>query len=224
MKASISILFLVLAICAHGQIPKGWRAPTTAEIKGQWSKAYWDKECQKIEDLNKKSANDAVEYTGNPATDKAKENSGTEEVECWKPESFPVHTTSGDYNGDGILDEARILISVGVLKPTGFAIKRSGMAGFFVFLNSKAGPPKVVVIGLASDQNPSPQNHFIGTQTPVEKLETWCGRGGQDCGPGEPASLTLKRDSVIFGQFEAWSTLAYWSARENKFKVVAISD
>jgi len=80
------------------------------------------------------------------------------------------------------------------------------------------------VIGLASDQNPSPQNHFIGTQPPVEKLETWCGRGGRDCEVGEPASITLKREAVIFGQFEAWSTLAYWSARDNEFKVVTISD
>jgi len=98
------------------------------------------------------------------------------------------------------------------------------MAGFFVFLNSKIGPAKVIVLGLAADQSPSPQYSFIGTQPPVEKIETWCGRGARDCEVGEPASVTLKRDAVIFGQFEAWSTLAYWSAAENKFKVVTISD
>ncbi len=70
------------------------------------------------------------------------------------------------------------------------------------------------MIGLAADQSPSPQNHFIETHPPVEKLETWCGRGGQDCEAGEPATITLKRDAVIFGQFEAWSTLAYWTGLE----------
>lgn len=224
MKKYVFILLLALAGGVYAQVPRGWRIPTSADIKGQWSKDHWDKECQKAKDLNKRSADDAVEYTGNPTIDKAKDASKPEEVECWKPETFPVHTATGDYNGDGILDEARILISVAVQKPTGFAIRKSGMAGFFIFLNSKTGPAKVIVIGLASDQNPSPQDHFVGTQPPVEKLETWCGRGGRDCEAGEPASITLKRDAVIFGQFEAWSTLAYWSARDNEFKVVTLSD
>ena len=224
MKVFIVILLVALADVAYGQVPKGWRIPTPADIKGEWSEGHLDRECQQANDLKKKSANDAVEYTGNSAIDKAKDASKPEEVECWKPESFPVHTATGDYNGDGVLDEARILISVGVPKPTGYATKKSGMAGFFVFFKSKVGPAKVVVIGLASDQSPSPQNHFIGTQPPIEKLETWCGRGGRDCEAGEPAAITLKRDAVIFGQFEAWSTLAYWSAAENKFKVVTISD
>lgn len=218
------ILLLVLASGAYGQVPKGWRVPTPADIKGQWSKNHWDKECQQAKDLNKKTADDAVEYTGNPAIDTAKDLAELEGVECWKPETFPVHSAKGDYNGDGVLDEARILISVGVAKPRGFAIRKSGMAGFFIFLNSKTGPAKVVVIGLASDQNPSPQDHFVVTQPPVEKLETWCGRGGRDCKAGEPASITLKRDSVVFGQFESWSTIAYWSARDNEFKVIALSD
>lgn len=224
MKKYFFLLLFAAATNLDAQVPKGWRSPTPADIKGQWTKNHWDKECQKAKDINKKSANDAVEYSSNPTIDKAKDASRNEEVECWIPETFPVHTATGDYNGDGILDEARILISVGVAKPKGFAIRRSGMAGFFVFLNSKSGPAKVVVIGLASDQNPSPQDHFIGTQPPVEKLETWCGRGGTDCKVGEPASITLKRDAVIFGQFESWSTLAYWSARDNEFKVVALSD
>ena len=224
MKEFVFLLLFAFASGAHGQAPKGWRIPAPADIKGQWSENYWDKECQKARDNNKKSANDAVEYTGNLTLDKAKDVSKPEEVECWKPESFPVHSATGDYNGDGVLDEARILISVGVAKPKGFAIRKSGMAGFFVFLNSKTGPPNVIFIGLASDQNPSPQDHFIGTQPPVEKLETWCGRGGGDCKVGEPASITLKRDAVIFGQFESWSTVAYWSARDNKFKMVALSD
>jgi len=142
MKKCIGILFFALASGAYGQVPKGWRIPTPADVKGQWSKNHWDKECQQAKDLNKKSANDAVEYTGNLANDKAKDASKPEEVECWKPETFPVHTATGDYNGDGVLDEARILISVGVPKPTGFAIRKSGMAGFFVFLNSKIGPVK----------------------------------------------------------------------------------
>lgn len=224
MKVCFVFLILTLANVAFGQVPKGWRIPTAADIKGQWSEDYWNKECQKANDLNKMAANDAVEYTGNPVIDKLKDASQPKEVECWKPESFPVHIATGDYNGDGVLDEARILISVGVPKPTGFAIKKSGMAGFFVFLKSKIGPAKVVVIGLASDQNPSPQNYIIETQPPVAKLETWCGRGGRDCEAGEPATLTLKRDAVMFGQFEAWSTLAYWSARDNEFKLVTISD
>lgn len=224
MKKCIGFLFLALASGAYGQVPKGWRIPTPADIKGQWSENHWDKECRQANDLNKKTANDAVEYTGNPVKDIGKGASRPEEIKCWKPETFPVHTVTGDYNGDGILDEARILISVGVLKPTGFAIKKTGMAGFFVFLNSKSGTAKVIVIGLASDQAPEPQNYIIQTQPPVEKIETWCGRGGRDCEVGEPASITLKRDAVIFGQFEAWSTLAYWSARDNEFKVVTISD
>lgn len=220
MKKYVFILLLALAGGVYAQVPRGWRIPTSADIKGQWSKNHWDKECQKATDLNKKSADDAVEYTGNPTIDKAKDASEPEEVECWKPETFPVHMATGDYNGDGVLDEAQILIST---------VKR-GKIGFFVFLKAKTGPAKVIRLDTDADAScprcpPGvPQDYFIGTQPPIEKLETWCGRGGSDCGPGEPASITLKRDGIMFGMFEASATLAYWSARENKFKTVAISD
>jgi hypothetical protein len=220
MKTFIFILLFVLASNGYGQVPKGWRIPTQADIKGQWSKDYWDKECEKAKGLNKKSADDAVEYSGNPIIDKAKDASEHEEVECWKPETFPVHVATGDYNGDGVLDEARILIST---------VKR-GKIGFFAFLKAKTGPAKMIRLDTHADSScpkcppDVPQDYYIGTQSPIEKLETWCGRGGSDCEPGEPASVTLKRDGIMFGMFEASATLAYWSVRDNKFKLVAISD
>ena len=52
------------------------------------------------------------------------------------------------------------------------------------------------------------EEDVIGPQPRVENLQTWCSRGG-DCEAGEPRAVSLKRDAVIFVQFESWSTLAY---------------
>ena len=108
MKICVVFILLVLADVTYGQVPKGWRIPAPVDIKGQWSEGHWDKECQQLRDVRKKSANDAVEYTANSAIDKAKDASKLEEVECWKPESFPVHTATGDYNGDGVVDDGSL--------------------------------------------------------------------------------------------------------------------
>ena len=215
-EKKIVILFFALASGAYGQVPKGWRVPM-ADIKGQWSEKHWEKECQKLKDRWKKSTNDAVEYTGDSTIDKAKDVSSKPEEaeECWTPEKFPVHTATGDYNGNGFLDKARILLSI--TKPL--------KIGFFVFLRTKTAHARAILLHsyeMVSALSP-PQDHFIETQPPIEKMETWCNKM-EECKPYEPKFITIKRDSVIFGEFEVWGVVAYWSAAENKFKLETLSD
>src|SRR6188508_1723123 len=150
MRGTIIALTLLFAVslCGSAQVPKsksvltpaGWRLPGPADMKGQWTEKHWIDECRKFEEADKKAAKDAVEEIGRAFPKDATKATANVIEPCWKPDSFPVHSTVGDYNGDGIQDEARILISVGVPKPKGFEIRKSGMAGFFVFLNNKTGP------------------------------------------------------------------------------------
>lgn len=228
-----SLVFLGLAIFSSSvlaQIKKGesslptvpgWRLPTTNDIKQQWSEKYWNDECHKYADANKKAKNDAVENFGSGETQKVKPEasppkltteSDDEKDECWKPD-FPTHVAFGDYDGDGSQDEARILISR--TRPT--------VAAIFVFL--KGAKTMAVRVTEPFELRP-PQNYWISTQPPSdEEIKTACYEGRYwDCRPGEPSSITLKRDALIFGQFESWSAIAYLDSRLNKFKVVQLSD
>lgn len=189
-------------------VPVGWELPKQSDIKGQWKKKYWDDQCQKAEEAAKKSVNDAVEEIG----DLSPRNASAESNEpCWKPE-FPVHRATGDFNGDGVKDEARILIST----------KNRRTIGFFAFLSTSSNKPRAIQIKIFTDA--TPQNFVIGTMEPGDRIETACGRGYWDCGPSEPKAITLKRDGIILGEFGAWDAVAYWDSQTNKFKVVALSD
>lgn len=193
------------------QIPAGWRLPTQNDLKEQWSEKYWNDECKKGKESLKKSASDAIEEIGDIPRGNTTEEPVVENEGCWKPD-FPVHMASGDYNGDGIQDEARILLST---------TKRKTI-GIYAFLKSKGARVSVVRIITITDANP--QSHFIATEKPGEKIETACGKGYWDCGVTEPKSISLRRDGINFGLFESWNSIAYWDSRQNKFKVVAISD
>lgn len=192
----------------------GWRFPVKSDFKGYWKLETWEKECKQFELANKKRINDAAEDFGTYQSN-ADPKSNDEKMECWKPD-FPVDTATGDYDGDGIQDEARILIST----------NKSNSIGIFVFLGSKNEKAKIIKVETIGTSVDSPiQDHFISTVKPSdEKIPTACGKGYWDCGPSEPKAITLRRDAISFGEFEAWDSIAYWDSSSNKFKVVALSD
>jgi len=192
--------------------PAGWRLPKQSDLKERWSEKYWIDECNKEKEAAKKAATDAIEQIGDvPPTVGARTEPYDKDDGCWKPD-FPVHMASGDYNGDGLEDEARILIST----------TKRGLIGIFAFMKGKNTAVNMVRITTIPDAHL--QNHFIGTVNPGEKIDTACGKGYWDCGPAEPKSITLRREAISFGLFESWASVAYWDSRRNKFKVVAISD
>lgn len=216
----IAVLIGLLAVSVTAQVdpprslaaPAGWRFPKEADLKQAWSEKHWVNECRKAQAAAKKGAKDAMEEIGNkPPPTNTRNETDVDSEECWKPD-FPVHVAFGDYNGDGIQDEARILIST----------TKRGTVGFFVFLKTQT--KKVDTVRIATIPKASPQNHFIGTQASGERIDTACGKGYWDCKSSEPKAITLRRDGVIFGMFEAWDSLAYWDSSQNRFKVVQLSD
>ena len=72
------------------------------------------------------------------------EEAKSESVEDCSIPDFPVHVDTGDYNGDGIQDEARILIST----------SRRRLIGIFAFMKSKGPNVRVIQIKTLAETHP----------------------------------------------------------------------
>jgi hypothetical protein len=125
-------------------------------------------------------------------------------------DTFPVpFHVSGDFNGDGVVDHAWILIREG----------RVGF-GFFVFLGRRDARPRVIEV--FSDDECCAQTYALALVPPGRHL-TVCGRGAE-CSPGEPRSVTLKYPGVEFITLGAASALFYWSPIAKGFRSVPVAD
>jgi hypothetical protein len=123
---------------------------------------------------------------------------------------FPVpFHVSGDFDGDGAVDHAWILIREG----------RDGF-GLFVALGRRNGGPRVIEV--FSYDECCAQRYALSL-VPAGKHLTICGRGAE-CSPGEPKSVTLKHPGFEFITLGAASGLYYWSPRAKKFQSVQVAD
>jgi hypothetical protein len=124
---------------------------------------------------------------------------------------MPFHAV-GDYNGDGIQDEAWLLPTT---SGRGFSA--------FAFIGSRTGFSKV--IQLTSAPNGSWDSNYIETAKPA-RYETACGKGYGDyaCEHGPPAELNLTRSSIWFCRFGSACSLFWWDTKIKKFQQTLISD
>ena len=111
---------------------------------------------------------------------------------------FPVpFHVSADFDGDGVVDHAWILI------------RREGNGfGLFVFFGSRKGNPHVVEV-FAYDECCA-QSYALALVSPGRHL-TVCGRGGGggECSPAQPKSVTLKYSGFEFITLGTASGLYY---------------
>ena len=105
-------------------------------------------------------------------------------------ETYPVpFHAQGDFNGDGLTDDAWIVIS-----------KTGDFGGLCVFLAETNAPPKIIWLDKGSMVY-KPQ--WVGiSAVPPGKYKTACGKGYFKCESGKPKELDLK----IWGQISTFDT------------------
>jgi hypothetical protein len=121
----------------------------------------------------------------------------------------PFHVT-GDFDGDGLVDHAWILIREG----------GEGW-GLFVFLARRAGPPRM--IQLFSEGGCCAQAYALARVPPGKHL-TFCGGRLAGCSTGQPASVTLRHPGFEFMTLGTASGLYYWSPAAKTFRSVTVAD
>jgi len=124
---------------------------------------------------------------------------------------MPFHAV-GDYNGDGVQDEAWLLPTT---SGRGFAV--------FAFIGSRTGSSKVIQLTSAATE--SWDSYYIETAKPA-RYGTACGKGYGDyaCEHGQPAELNLTRPSIWSCRFASACSLFWWDTRTQSFHQTLISD
>lgn len=116
-----------------------------------------------------------------------------------------------DFNGDGLADQAWILL------------RDSGKGwGLFVFLGQHDGEP--VVHKLEVDSGDSPAQRFGLDAVEPGQYDTACGKGYWDCEPDEPEKLTLVLPGLDFFAFESANSFFWWNVKSNTFERTWMSD
>lgn len=119
--------------------------------------------------------------------------------------------TSGDFDGNGIKDEAWLFVSI-----------KNKRWGLFTYLKYKND--KIKIIELESDTNTANlTNYYVSTANPGT-YKTACGKGYWNCEKNETPEIKLTIPSIDFGIFESGNSFFYWVKKEKKFERIWISD
>jgi len=118
----------------------------------------------------------------------------------------PFHV-SADFNGDGLIDDAWILIRE---KGVGF--------GLFVFLGRKDGRSRVIEV--FSHLECCAQFYALALASPG-RLSAVC---GDECSPDKRKSVLLKNPGFEFITLGTASGLYYWSPSANHFRSIPVAD
>jgi hypothetical protein len=124
--------------------------------------------------------------------------------------SYSFHLRA-DFNGDGILDEASILLSE---KGPGW--------GVFVFLGAKDGHMRVT--SLETEPGTLSARDFGIRIAEPGVYETACGKGYFDCNPSEPTMLKLQHPAIDLFQNEGANSFFWWDAATGQFRRTWMSD
>jgi hypothetical protein len=120
-----------------------------------------------------------------------------------------------DFNGDGIDDQAYLLMST----------KYSGH-GLLVYLSNKKKGFKWVTLAKIDWGKKYPKGD-LGMGVDVVKpgkYKTACGKGYFKCEKGEPEILELKRPSINYFKLGSASSFFFWDNKTNGFNRIWISD
>ena len=156
----------------------------------------------------------ALSFAEEPPIDGWRYPAESDYIDDWKEfrkeVPVPFHVQA-DFNGDGLIDDAWILIRT----------KGKGW-GLFVFMGQPSNSKKIIQL----DDNPNndyPQRMGIALAKP-DKYKTACGKGYFECEKGEPAVLDLKQPGIDYFVYESANSFFYWEKKTNSFKRIWISD
>jgi hypothetical protein len=122
---------------------------------------------------------------------------------------FRIH---GDFNGDGVPDEAWILFRVG--SPT-WAV--------FAFLGAAHGTAHL--IQLVEEQSGPAQRFVLETIRPSKTVfHTACGKGYFGCAKGEPLTVRFHLPSISFCLRESSCSVFVWQPNAARFQRIRMSD
>jgi len=117
----------------------------------------------------------------------------------------------GDLDGDGIPDEAQLLLRTD-----------GGGFGVFVFLCGKDG---TIFPHLVLHNQDLEYFKVVGIKLVAPGVyRTACGQGYMDCYDGEPREVKLRHEAIDYFRNDKIASLFYWSEAAAKFKWVAIVD
>ena len=115
-----------------------------------------------------------------------------------------------DFNGDGTIDNAWILIN-----------KKKDIFGLFVKLGN------IDTITKLEEYKIDGSDHKIDMGISVVKpgkYITACGKGYGDCEPDEPKEIEINWPSINFFLYESANSFYYWDNNKKKFNRIWISD
>jgi hypothetical protein len=125
------------------------------------------------------------------------------------PDRYSI--VSSDFNGDGLADEAMLLVSL-----------QKKRFGLFVFVSQANARPKVHCIYVTNDVTLLPAMGI--TKVPPGKYRTACGKGYWKCKKGEVPEILIAHDAIEFFKTESASSYFYWNERSDAFRKIWIND
>jgi len=117
----------------------------------------------------------------------------------------------GDFDGNGVEDEARLLLSE--------CLNRLGL---FIFLRQVNGSYRTHRLGTGVD--PSLISAMGIRKLPADPYTTACGKGYFDCDVKPSREIAVPYSAIEYFKFESYSIYYYWHPKEKKFSRAWISD
>jgi hypothetical protein len=117
----------------------------------------------------------------------------------------------GDFNGDGVEDQAMLLVS-----------KQRHALGLFVFLSQKNQTFKKFLVDLIKDAT---QLQAMGiARVPPGRFKTACGKGYWKCKNKEAPEVSIQHEAIDYFKEESGNSYFYWDEQRKIFKRIWISD
>lgn len=132
---------------------------------------------------------------------------------AWKtaPENSVPFRAEGDFNGDGRVDRAWILLRE----------SKEGW-GVFVVLDPSDSEAGFIELAVITAETP-PQSHGLRVVDPGQ-YDTACGKGYWECEPGEPEELNLLLPALDVYAFEGARSYFWWDPETATFVRTWMSD
>lgn len=132
--------------------------------------------------------------------------------DSWRQDDFSKFTVvTGDFNGDGTADEARLVIN-----------KNGSMVGIVVFLSQSTKSPKMYL--LKNKINKSKIAAIGIKKVSAGKYTTACGKGYWNCKKNESSEIVVTSDAIEYFKYESASAYYIFNSNNNSFNKVWISD
>jgi hypothetical protein len=130
----------------------------------------------------------------------------------WRLESQTGYLyVKGDFNGDGVMDEAKILIN-----------NRTNRLGLFVCLSYNEQKQKNILL---DENNDLQAIEYMGIDYIAPgNYKTACGKGYWGCVNGETPEVEIKYSAINYFKTESANSFFYWEDSTREFKRIWISD